>query len=73
MFGGSKPATTKEETEAEQLEQLNLRVDEVVTGLNQIGLRAVILNAEELTELFYNLYNPAAIEKKNIELNKETV
>lgn len=46
--------------------QLSQRVDQVTTGLNQIGLRAVPLNDDEVIELFYNLYNPEASEKKNI-------
>ena len=47
----------------EQTTQLNQRTDTVINGLNQIGLRAVALNDEELIELFYNLYNPATVEK----------
>lgn len=54
----------------EYLSQINQRSDQVIAGLNQIGLRAVALNHEESTELFYNLYNPEAIEKKGLEINK---
>ena len=54
----------KEETEKENLEQLEQRVDQVISGLNQVGLRAIPLNNDELTEFFYNLYNPATVEKK---------
>lgn len=50
----------------EQMEQLTQRVDHVTNGLNQIGLRAVPLNDEELKELFYNLYNPETVEKKDL-------
>lgn len=57
-------AAKKEESWQESLEQLEKRIDQVVSGLNQIGLRAVTLNQDELLELFYNLYNPATIEKK---------
>ena len=52
----------------QQLSQLDQRTDHIVNGLNQLGLRAVILNDEELTEFFYNLYNPSAVEKKDIKL-----
>lgn len=61
------PIETKIKTEEslkENLEQLEQRVDQAISGLNQIGLRAVPLNNDELTELFYNLYNPATVEKK---------
>lgn len=44
--------------------QLEQRVEQVITGLLQIGLRAVPLNEQELLELFYNLYNPESIERK---------
>jgi len=46
------------------LQQLNERVDQVLNGLNQMGLKAAILNDEELIELFYNLYNPQLKETK---------
>ena len=53
------------------LQQLTQRVDEVIDGLSQIGLRGVALEDEELTELFYNLYNPEFIEKKELKIAKE--
>ena len=65
------PASTPQTSEHEQLEQLNLRVDQSIAGLNQIGLRAVPLDDEEITELFYNLYNPASIERKKIDASAE--
>ncbi|MCL5017085.1 MAG: hypothetical protein M1155_00245 [Patescibacteria group bacterium] len=65
LFGKKKnEGDEKKQTEKEYLEQLDQRVGEVVDGLNQIGLRVVPLNDEELSELFYNLYNPSTIEKK---------
>ena len=65
LFGGKEPERLQEKTEQEYLEQLDQRVSGVVDGLNQIGLRAVPLNDAELSELFYNIYNPSTIEKKN--------
>lgn len=53
------------------LAQLRQRVDQVVSGLSTIGLRAVSLNTEETTELFYNLYNPSTIEKTELAISKE--
>ncbi len=74
IFNKSKPSLkekTDEETRLrENLEQLNHRVDQIVNGLGQIGLRAAPLNDEELTELFYNLYNPQLTEKKGLEIVK---
>ncbi len=48
----------------QHLQQLTQRVDQVSSGLNQVGLRAVALNESEIVELFYNLYNPESTEKK---------
>jgi type IV secretory pathway VirB4 component len=67
-----KKKTKKEEEGAEQkMTQMNQRVEQVISGLNQIGLRAIILNNEELIELFYNYYNPAKIERKKIKIAEE--
>ena len=65
LFGSKKPS--KDQAQAsrqEQIVQLSQRADQVISGLAGAGLRAVALNANELIELFYNLYNPQAIEKK---------
>ena len=64
MFGSNEPAGSQQKTDQEYLEQLDQRVNGVVDGLNQIGLRTVPLNDAELSELFYNIYNPSTIEKK---------
>ena len=37
-----------------------------MSGLRQVGLRAVSLEDPELLELFYNFYNPTTIEKKEL-------
>jgi len=44
-------------------EQLAQRVEQVITGLRQVGLRAVALEDPEILELLYNFYNPRAVEK----------
>ena len=54
----------------ESLKQLNLRVDQVIDGLNRIGIRGVPLGGKELEELFYNFYNPAAVEKSRVKTNE---
>ncbi|MEK9170210.1 MAG: hypothetical protein AAB674_01015 [Patescibacteria group bacterium] len=64
LFGKKKSENQENKEFKEQLEQLEQRIDHVINGLHQIGLRAVPLNKEELLELFYNLYNPATTEKK---------
>lgn len=52
------------------LQQLSQRADQVIVGFNQIGLRTVPLNNEETVELFYNLYNPETVEKKDLTLSE---
>ncbi|MEX1014474.1 MAG: hypothetical protein WDZ80_04920 [Candidatus Paceibacterota bacterium] len=66
---GSKKDERAEGTQ-ESLQQLAYRENEVISGLDQIGLRAQSLADEELVELFYNLYNPEIIEKKGSEVPK---
>ena len=61
--GGNKKEGEKNESMSKKLQQLNYQVEEVVAGLEQIGLRTNKMSDEELTELFYNLYNPQLIER----------
>lgn len=71
-FGGKSKAAPLEESLEQKITQLEQRTDQVINGLSQIGLRAVVLNKEELIELFYNLYNPQAVEKKELQIAKES-
>ena len=63
----------KDESEniQQNLQQLRQRVDQTISGLQQIGLRAIPLDTEETIELIYNLYNPQLIERGNLEIAKE--
>jgi len=74
FFGGvfsKKPASAAAQaTERENLEQLDHRVSQVKDGLEGIGLRAAALSDEEIIELFYNLYNPQFVERKDLEITK---
>jgi type IV secretory pathway VirB4 component len=75
-FGKKKDAAAeKEKAEAaktvsftENLQQLSQRVAQVVDGISTTGLDVVLLNDEQLVELFYNFYNPETTEKENINL-----
>lgn len=60
-----------EEQERKNIEQLNRRVEQVTAGLEQVGLRATALETQELTELYYNLYNPQLVEKKGLGITKQ--
>ena len=61
-------AQIKNQNQDLNIRQLRSRSDHVISGLQSVGLRAVVLNNEELTELFYNFYNPEMIEKENLNL-----
>lgn len=41
-----------------QRHELLQRVDHVMSGLNSMGLEAVVLDTQSLIELYYNTYNP---------------
>ncbi|MBI2024518.1 MAG: ATP-binding protein [Candidatus Harrisonbacteria bacterium] len=61
----------KEKSFQHGLTQLNQRVDRVGSGLSGIGLQAVVLDDPALIELFYNLYNPEPVEKRELEAARE--
>ncbi len=66
-----KEAAKARETIAEKTIQLDQRTEAVINGLVSVGLRAIILDDEELIELFYNLYNPQSTEKKELKIAKQ--
>ncbi|MDD5430994.1 MAG: hypothetical protein PHP03_02105 [Candidatus Pacebacteria bacterium] len=70
LLGQKQTTVSETKTEEESIEQLDQRVDQVISGLNQVGLRAVPLNNDELIELFYNMYNPETTEKKNVKIGE---
>ena len=47
-----------EENFQEYKNQLFQRVEHIILALAHVGIKAAILQTEELIELFYNLYNP---------------
>ena len=71
---GNTPSAADDARLAQQIEQLNQRTAHVIQGIGHVGLRVVQLNDQELIELFYNLYNPEATEKKELSIvrNEQT-
>ncbi len=67
LFGKKKPSADAAE-QGESLDAAFVKLDEyteqAISGLAQIGLRAVPLMKDELAELFYNLCNPETIERR---------
>ncbi|OGZ33781.1 MAG: hypothetical protein A2174_02070 [Candidatus Portnoybacteria bacterium RBG_13_41_18] len=43
------------------------RLEYIISGLSALGLKTVILNSDEILELFYRMYNPDAKEKIKME------
>ena len=66
FFKRGNAEAERSKSDQENLDQLNIRVAKVVSGVEQIGLRVAPLPNEEVIELFYNLYNPALVEKKDL-------
>lgn len=58
----SKPQTTATKIDKaaydKAKDEIKNRVDSVMSGLFQIGVKSVQLNTKELGELYYNMYNP---------------
>ncbi|MBR2725583.1 hypothetical protein IKE97_03040 [Candidatus Saccharibacteria bacterium] len=73
-FSKSKaPVVTKIDraTYDKALSELSNRVDSVMSGLFQIGIRSVRLNTRELAELYYNFNNPdTAVREPLVDFSK---
>lgn len=66
LFGGNKKDAKAEEarrneTLDELITQLEQRLQVVEQGITRTGVRTVRLGSEELTELYYKLFNPGEI------------
>jgi hypothetical protein len=63
-MGGKKTAAEKKDIKFEEAKtQLQQRAAVVQNGLTRTGVRSVILDTEELIELYYKLFNPGGLEK----------
>lgn len=60
IFSQPKTTATKIDkvTYDKAKDEIKNRVDSVMSGLFQIGVKSVQLNTKELGELYYNMYNP---------------
>jgi hypothetical protein len=54
----NEPIKIDEATYNKAKDEIKNRVDAVMSGLFQLGVKSVQLNTKELGELYYNLYNP---------------
>lgn len=58
MLGGKKEVYFDDQNFAEHKLQLEQRVALVEQGLSGIGVRTILLQSEELVELYYHIFNP---------------
>lgn len=74
LFLPATRITLQREKFLERREDLMQRVGLVLSGLQGMGLNSVVLNTQNLIELYYQSYNPELIESQKIEdLNKMDV
>ncbi len=59
VFGSGKKANSSELRFEENRLQLEQRVALVEQGLSRVGVRSIVLQQDDLVELFYHIYNPA--------------
>ncbi len=61
----------EEQTHSAYIEQLHQRVEQILSSLHKIGLRAIPLEDPELLELFFNTYNPTTVETRGKEVGQK--
>lgn len=64
-----KPATLikmKGKVFAQRREELNRRVENIISGLASVGVSAQELDTQSLIELYYNTYNPATSSNQRL-------
>jgi hypothetical protein len=61
----------KEEKFLRRRAELTRRIDNIISGLNSIGLNAIQLDTQSLIELYYNTYNPeTSAHQKLVDVNQ---
>lgn len=66
LFSPSGAITLNQKQFAKRHGDLFMRVDNIISSLSGMGLRASILNTQSLIELYYNTYNPAISKNEPI-------
>lgn len=72
-FGKKAPDVTRinRDTYNKAVDELNNRVESVISGLFQIGIQSVRLRTRELSELYYNFNNPdTAVREPLVDFTK---
>jgi type IV secretory pathway VirB4 component len=50
---------------------LSQRVQQILDGLSVVGLSTEVLGGQQISELFYNFYNPGTVERERTELSEK--
>lgn len=71
LFSAAQEIKVSQEQFLKRRRALFQRVEHVLTQLNSMGLKAVLLDTQSLIELYYNTYNPDVYNKEKLaEVNK---
>ncbi|MBI3290863.1 hypothetical protein HYZ76_01115, partial [Candidatus Falkowbacteria bacterium] len=71
VFSAAKEVKLNQEQFEKRRHALWQRVEHVITGLNSMSLKAVVLDTQSLIELYYNTYNPdVSSREKLVEVDK---
>lgn len=67
IFGSKQASITVDEDNLEKAKtELTNRVQNVVSGLMQMGVQSIPLDTQELIELYYNTYNPDTATRQTL-------
>ena len=69
IIGGQKPVYFDDKNFAEHKTQLEQRVNLVEQGLSRVGVRSILLQNDDLVELYYHIFNPGDVEGEAPERN----
>lgn len=72
LFGNKNTTVTIDEQTLEKAKtELKNRVQNVVSGLMQMGVQSMPLDTQELIELYYNTYNPDTATRQTLSANTQ--
>lgn len=69
LFGNKRISFDKWAVLDKAKTQLAPKQDQIIRALARIGIKAKILNTQELVELFYDIYNPNTSSEQKVSIN----
>lgn len=74
IFGSKQTSITVDEDNLEKAKvELTNRVQNVISGLMQMGVQSIPLDTQELIELYYNTYNPDTATRQTLKQSDNLV